>query len=88
MNFEFSSRRRESLVIIVHILRNASKGTRKTHLLYSVGLSYLQLQKYLGFLRSNGFVKSNGALYKTTDKGFGLIEEFESSPLTRSILTT
>ena len=79
-------RRRECLVITIDILNAARKGIIKTHLLYSVGLSFEQLCRYLGFLEANGFIKIYNNIYKTTQKGSDLIAEFESSPLTRSIL--
>lgn len=82
------TRRRECLVITVEILSAAKNGVIKTHLLYSVGLSFEQLCRYLGFLEASGFIKPCGNMYKTTQKGIELIAEFESSPLTRSILVT
>ncbi len=74
------------MVIIVSILDAARDGIRKTHLLYSVGLSYEQLCRYVGYLKANGFVEKGGDLLRTTEKGLELIKEFESSPLTRSVL--
>ncbi|MCW3986233.1 MAG: winged helix-turn-helix domain-containing protein [Candidatus Bathyarchaeota archaeon] len=88
MKLDFPSGRRGSLVITVTILRAAKKGMLKTHLLSSVSLSCEQFNRYLGFLKAKGFVEEYGRLYKTTAKGLELISEFESSPLTRSVLTT
>ena len=82
----FPSRRRGSLVITVTILRAAKRGIRKTHLISSVALSYGQTSRYLQFLKVNDFIEKHGSLYKTTEKGLELITEFESSPLTRSVL--
>ena len=81
-------RRRERLLITVEILNAAAKGIIKTHLLYSVGLSFEQLTRYLNFLKANGFIEMNGGLYHTTSKGMELISEFESSPLTHIVLAT
>lgn len=88
MDTRFLSRRRESLVITVSILKSAKKRILKTHLLGSASLSYTQLVRYLDFLEANGFIEKNGNQYKTTMKGLELIMEFESSPLTQYILTT
>ena len=84
----FPTRRRGPLAITVAILKAAKKGILKTHLLCSVALSYEQFTRYLGFLSANDFVEKYDNLYRTTEKGLNLIREFESSPLTRSILTT
>lgn len=88
MSSDFLSKRRGSLVITVTILKAAKNGIGKTQALYSIGLSYSQLMKYLEFLTIKGFVEKNGNLYKTAEKGLKLIEEFESSPLTRSVVAT
>jgi predicted transcriptional regulator len=82
----FPSQRREYLIISVAILKAAKSGIRKTHLISSVALSYGQFVKYTGFLKSQGFIKEDKTLFQTTDKGRELIEEFESSPLIRSML--
>lgn len=81
-------RRRERLLITVDILNAAATGIVKTHLLYSVGLSFEQLTRYLNFLKANGFIEMNGGLYHTTQKGIELLTEFKSSPLTQNVLTT
>jgi len=88
MNSSFLSRRRGSLAISVAILKASKKGILKTHLIYSISLSHEQINRYLRFLEANGFLENNDNLYKTTEKGVELITEFESSPLTRSILIT
>jgi predicted transcriptional regulator len=82
------TRRRECLAITIEILNASINGIIKTHLLYSVGMSYEQLIRYLGFLKKSGFIETQGNLYRTTEKGMKLIAEFESSPLTRSVLLT
>jgi len=84
----FPSRRRGSLVISVTILKAAKKGAKKTHLLSSVCLSYEQLIRYIEFLKTRGFIKEYDALYRTTEKGLQLIEEFESSSLIRNMVAT
>ncbi len=82
------SRRRGTLVITVAILKASKKGILKTHILGSVALSYAQTNRYLEFLEANDFIEKYENMYRTTEKGLELIEEFKSSPLVRSILTT
>lgn len=88
MSSGFPSRRRGSLVISIAILEAARNGIRKTHLMGSVAMSYEQFSRYVEFLEVNGFVEKWGDLYRTTGKGLDLVAEFDSSPLTRSILVT
>jgi predicted transcriptional regulator len=88
MDSAFLSRRRGTLIITVAILKATRNVVGRTTVMYSVGLSYSQLAKYLGFLVSRGFIEQKRGMYKTAEKGLRLIEEFESSPLTRSIVAT
>jgi predicted transcriptional regulator len=88
MNSIFPSRRRGSLVISVTILKAAKNGIRRTHVLTSVSLSYEQFTRYIEFLKARGFIKELDTLLHTTDKGLELIEEFDSSRLIRSMLST
>lgn len=88
MNSGYPSRRRGTLAISIAILKTAKKGVLKTRLISSVALSYEQSMRYLEFLKTNEFIETYGNLYKTTEKGLELIEEFESSPLTQSVVTT
>ena len=88
MHLTFPPRRRSSLVISVEILKAAKNGIRKTRLLSSVFLSYEQAIRYIELLKIHGFVKECDGLYRTTDEGLKLIEEFESSSLIRSVLAT
>ena len=88
MNLTFPSKKRDSLAISIAILKAAKKGTRKTRLLSSVSLSCEQFARYTEFLKARGFIEECGNLYQTTSEGFKLIEEFESSSLIQSVLTT
>jgi predicted transcriptional regulator len=85
---DFPSKKRESLVISISILKAASKGIRKTHLISSVSLSYELFTKYIQFLKVHGFIEEHDGFYKTTEKGLELIKEFDSSMLIRSVLAT
>jgi predicted transcriptional regulator len=88
MQLAFPSKRRNSIVISVAILKAAKKGIRQTRLLSSVSLSYEQFTRYIEFLKAHGFIEEYGNSYQTTDEGLELIEEFDSSSLIRSILAT
>jgi len=88
MDLTFQSKRRNSLVISIAILKAAKKGIRKTRLLASLSLSYEQFTRYIELLKAHGFVEECGNLYQTTNEGLELIEEFNSSSLIRSILGT
>jgi predicted transcriptional regulator len=83
----FPSQRREYLIISIAILKAAKNDIRKSHLISSVSLSYEQFVRYTSFLKSQGFITEDKTFYRTTNKGLGLIEEFESSPLIRGMLT-
>jgi predicted transcriptional regulator len=85
---DFPSKKRESLVISISILKAASKATRKTHLISSVSLSYELFTKYIQFLKVHGFIEEHAGLYQTTEKGLELVKEFDSSMLIRSVLAT
>ena len=67
--------RRANIQIIGDILRLKDAG--KTEIMYSVNMSYNQLEKYLDFLLEGGFLrKVNGKripVYQTTPKGRKLL---------------
>ena len=73
--------RRSEIKIIQKILTLSSDGARKTEILYQGNMSYTQLKSYLPFLLEKNILEevsvlNNGyssKMYKTTDKGFGLL---------------
>ncbi|MFC1994098.1 winged helix-turn-helix domain-containing protein [Chloroflexota bacterium] len=72
--------RRSNIDIISDILRLGEAG--KTEIMYSVNMSYRQLQKYLGFLVQGGFIDSvklgNPSMsYRITKKGFRLLKSID-----------
>ena len=67
-------RRRARHDIIMEILQNAKVGTRKSHIMYQVGLNYHQNEKYLQALKEAGFITEKNGIWKTTEKGFHVIE--------------
>jgi predicted transcriptional regulator len=88
MDLTFPSKRRNSLVIYIAILKAARGGTRKTHLLRSVSMNFGQFTAYIEFLKAHGFIEEYGSWFRTTREGLELIEEFNSSSLIRSVLAT
>jgi len=87
MSYPFPSKRRENLIISVAILKVARHGVSTTGLIRQVSMNYAQFKKYITFLKAYGFLEKNDIFYKTTEKGVKLIEEFESSPLIRTVLS-
>jgi predicted transcriptional regulator len=77
------SRRRSNIEIIAEMLRCGENGAGKTEIMYSVNMSYAQLQKYLKFLLSNDLVTKvevgNPCVrYHVTKKGAELLESIDS----------
>jgi predicted transcriptional regulator len=80
------TKRRDRHDIIVEILKTAINGKIKTHIMYKAKLSYAQINEYLALLVRKGFIepftmkqrKVRRKLYRTTEKGMKLLENFES----------
>lgn len=74
--------RRDRLNIISAVLSYAARGVGKTDLMYKVGLSSAQLDRYLPVLvRSELLEVSNHdkrPLYRTTDKGKDFLDFFDA----------
>jgi predicted transcriptional regulator len=74
-------RRRSSLEIIADMLRLGEAG--KTEIMYSVNMSYFQLQKYLGFLLERGLIDkvalgNPSVTYRVTKKGLDVLRSIDS----------
>ena len=71
--------RRANIQIIADILRMGEAG--KTEIMYSVNMSYNQLEKYLDFLLEGSFLrKAIGkriVMYRTTSKGKRLLQQID-----------
>ena len=77
MNLE---RRRSSIEIIADMLRLGEAG--KTEIMYSVNMSYFQLQKYLNFLLERELIDkvtlgNPSVTYRVTQKGLGLLRSID-----------
>ncbi len=74
--------RRDRLVILSAMLSYAAKGVGKTELMYKVGLSSAQLDRYIPVLVKSELLEvtnhTKKAVYKTTDKGRSFLETFDN----------
>ncbi len=73
-------RRRSSLEIIADMLRLGEAG--KTEIMYSVNMSYFQLQKYLGFMLERGLIDkvslgNPSVTYRVTRKGLEILRSID-----------
>jgi predicted transcriptional regulator len=73
------NRRRSDIEIIAEMLKVGETGAGKTEIMYSVNMSYSQIQKYLGYLLSEGFIDTikigNPCVYyRVTEKGEKLLQ--------------
>lgn len=67
---------RGRLEIIVDILNVATKGAKKTRIMYIANLSYQLLEKYLEETVGLGFVCFGNNCYEVTDKGRTFLEKY------------
>ncbi len=73
--------RRDRIAIISDMLLCAVEGTKKTEIMYKVGLSSAQLNKYVPTLVRSELLEilkqKNVTIYKTTAKGKSFLETFD-----------
>jgi predicted transcriptional regulator len=74
-------RRRSSLEIIADMLRLGEAG--KTEIMYSVNMSYFQLQKYLSFMLDRGLIDkvalgNPSVTYRVTKKGLDILRSIDA----------
>ena len=77
------NKRRSNIEIIAEMLKVGENGAGKTEIMYSVNMSYHQIQKYLGFLLSQGLIHKvevgNPSVgYQVTKKGADLLKNIDS----------
>lgn len=79
---EFAVRGR--IDIIADILAEATKGTKKTRIMYMCNLSFRQLRVYLDFLVKRGFITLSNSegdealIFKTTKKGLAFVKAYQA----------
>jgi predicted transcriptional regulator len=84
-------RRRSSLEIIADMLRLGEAG--KTEIMYSVNMSYFQLQKYLSFMLDRGLIDkvalgNPSVTYRVTKKGLDILRSIDALLDTLSLRDT
>ena len=68
--------------ILVSMLKVASNGSLKTHIMYKANLSHRQLERYLAFLEERGLLaqgidEARGSrIYRITERGFDFLREY------------
>jgi predicted transcriptional regulator len=73
---------RTRVEILASILKVASNGALKTHIMYKANLSHRQLERYLGFLEQRGLLaqgideEMGTRIYRVTDKGCDFLREY------------
>jgi predicted transcriptional regulator len=73
---------RTRVEILASILKVASSGALKTHIMYKANLSHRQLERYLGFLEERGLLAQGidedmgNRIYRITDKGSDFLREY------------
>ncbi len=71
---------RSSFEIIAEILKTSKNGAKKTRIMYSCGLSYRFVHKYLELLLETGLLRV-GSSYQTTDKGINFLSKYQTLDL-------
>ncbi|MFQ5996601.1 MAG: winged helix-turn-helix domain-containing protein [Dehalococcoidales bacterium] len=77
------NRRRSDIEIIADMLKVGENGAGKTEIMYSVNMSYRQIQKYLGYLMGQGLIDkmkmgNPSVTYQVTDSGLKLLQLISS----------
>lgn len=68
--------------ILATILKVASNGALKTHIMYKANLSHKQLERYLTFLEEKGLLMqlideyASSRIYRVTQRGFDFLREY------------
>lgn len=73
--------RRDRMQIMVSILDTCTRGANKTRIVYQANLNFRTVNPYLDLLEKNGLIQvmeDRTTIYKTTAKGFDLINNFSS----------
>ncbi len=75
--------RRSNIEIMADMLRVGENGAGKTEIMYTVNMSYAQIQKYLGFLITRGFITkvtigNPSVNYQVTELGRQLLNSIDS----------
>ncbi len=77
------NRRRSNIEIIADMLRVGENGAGKTEIMYSVNMSYSQIQKYLALLLNHELINkvevgNPVVTYHVTEEGRGLLKNIDN----------
>jgi predicted transcriptional regulator len=76
------SHRRDPILIVSQMLTCAVRGIGKTEMMYKVGLSSAQANKYLALLLKSDLLavrnRNEKSTYETTTKGKSFLETFDT----------
>jgi len=77
-----SEGRRSRLDVVADILNFASRGVKKTHLMYHCNMSFMQLKKYLDLTLKAGLIQvqdgNPNLLFRISGKGRRFLKVYES----------
>jgi predicted transcriptional regulator len=79
------------LAIMLRILDIANEPVKKTHILYSAGINFYQLSRYLNFLLKLGLIEELTdpyVGYRTTEKGRACLKLFSTCELEAVAVTS
>ena len=59
--------------------RNSGNGVTQTKIMYRAFITFVQVREFLTFLTERGLLQfdRNTKTFKTTEKGFGLLQKFK-----------
>ena len=69
---------RDCLSIVAAILEAANSESTKTKIMFSAGLSFSLMEKYLSIVVRAGFVRGVGSRYQLTERGQDFLKRYRS----------
>jgi len=78
-----SRQNRSRIEIMAAILEKATRGAKKTQMMYGANLSFYQIEGYIKYLIKTGFLffEKESGLYWTTSKGREFLKSYENIKL-------
>jgi predicted transcriptional regulator len=69
---------RDRVSLVAAILEAARLGASKTKIMFSAGLSFSLLEKYLDIVTCTGFVRMEGSRYVLTERGREFLRQYKN----------
>ncbi|MEM3737482.1 MAG: winged helix-turn-helix domain-containing protein [Candidatus Bathyarchaeia archaeon] len=69
--------RRSQVDIIQAIIKVATRGAKKTEIVYKSNLTFTRTTRYLQYLEEQGLLRRDGDRWFTTEKGYQFLEDLE-----------